>query len=34
MREKALATISGPAYRLWEVKWGALPVRRGARRRP
>src|SRR3954470_11627909 len=22
MREKALATLSGPGYRLWEVKWG------------
>src|SRR4051812_6049355 len=28
MREKALATFSGPGYRLWEVKWGthAKPV--------
>jgi hypothetical protein len=22
IREKALATLSGPGYRLWEVKWG------------
>jgi hypothetical protein len=28
MREKALATLTGPGYRLWEVKWGthAKPV--------
>ena len=26
MREKALATASGPGYRLWEVKFGSYPV--------
>jgi len=26
MREKALATRSGPGYRLWEVKWGTHTV--------
>jgi hypothetical protein len=26
IREKALATASGPGYRLWEVKFGQHPV--------
>jgi hypothetical protein len=28
IREKALATASGPGYRLWEVKFGQHPSRR------
>jgi hypothetical protein len=26
IREKALATLTGPGYRLWEVKWGTWPA--------